>query len=299
MIRLGLVGAGRWGRRFIETIAAMPSELELAVVASRNPETKGLVPPACRVETDWHAALEGVDGVVIASPPGTHGPLLMAAIESGVPALVEKPLTLDPEEALAAVKAAQRKGAVVLVDHVHLFSAAFEAFQREAPALGKLKALRTEGGNWGPFRPDVGPLWDYAPHDVSFCIAAADARVESAACRREEARDGGETLRIALAFSPGLAADIRVSNLLKTRTRLFEARYERGLLAIEDAPEPKLTLQKPGEPPRAVPLGPGRPLERALRAFAKAVASKDKSLASLRLGAEVVDVLAGCQKALG
>ena len=43
MIRLALIGAGRWGRNYIRTIMGLDGA-ELVVVASGNPETAGLVP---------------------------------------------------------------------------------------------------------------------------------------------------------------------------------------------------------------------------------------------------------------
>jgi predicted dehydrogenase len=271
-VKLGLIGAGRWGRRFIETIKTLPG-FELSVVASSNPETPALTGPGTRVVSDWREALSGVDGVIVATPPSAHAAAVTAAIERGLPAMVEKPLTTDFTQAKALLALAEHKKAIVLVDHIHLFSAAFDRFQEKASKLGELKSLRTEGGNWGPFREDVGPLWDYGPHDVAFCLAAAKRKPRSVVYKREEQRDGGETIRLALGFSEGLAADIKVSNILKERTRIFEAVYEKGTARLEHRPDDEA------------------PLARALKAFAAAVKKKDHSLSSLKLGVDVVEVL--------
>jgi predicted homoserine dehydrogenase-like protein len=45
-IRLGLAGAGRWGRNYIRTIAGL-SGVRLTRVASSNPATADLLPPDC------------------------------------------------------------------------------------------------------------------------------------------------------------------------------------------------------------------------------------------------------------
>ena len=83
-LKLGLVGAGRWGRNYVRTIATLDG-LRLAAVASRNPETATLVPPHCHIVTDWHdlIAMPGIDGIIIASPPATHAEILLAAIAAG------------------------------------------------------------------------------------------------------------------------------------------------------------------------------------------------------------------------
>ena len=50
-LRLALIGAGRWGRNYIRTVA-LSSDAELMRVASSNPQTRGLVPASCAVDPD-------------------------------------------------------------------------------------------------------------------------------------------------------------------------------------------------------------------------------------------------------
>lgn len=301
MIRLGLIGAGRWGRRYIETLSFLPG-LALSAVASRNPETPSLVGPDCRVFPDWREliALAKIDGLVVAAPPAFHAEMASAALEAGHPVLVEKPLTMDLKEAKALLALAQKKESLVLVGHTHIFSAAYAALRAQAEALGRLLGLRTVGGNHGPFRKDIGPLWDYAPHDVAFCLDLTGDKPLSAAGRREEntEKGPGENLRLALGFRQGVSAEIRVGNRFPRKQRIFEASYEGGKLLIDDMKEEKLILQPPSGPPKPIALEPGRPLERQLQAFGRAIKARMKDLSSLRLGVAVVDVLAACQKSL-
>lgn len=301
MIRLGLIGAGRWGRRYIETLSSL-SGLALSAVASRNPQTSSLVGSDCRIVDDWRRLLEGsrLDGLIVATPPAFHAEVASAALEAGLPVLVEKPLTMNLEQAKALLALAQRKESLVLVGHTHLFSAAYAALRAQAGELGRLLGLRTLGGNHGPFQEGIGPLWDYAPHDVAFCLDLTGEKPLSAAGRREESpgEGPGENLRLALGFRQGVSADIQVGNSFIGKKRIFEASYEKGTLVIDDMKERKLTLQPPEGPSRPIALEAGRPLERQLQAFGRAIAAPSKDLSSLRLGVAVVDVLAACQKDL-
>ena len=69
-LRLGLIGAGRWGRTLARVISTMPG-MQLGVVATRNPESKAFFPEQDLV-SDWQALLERpLDGVIVASPPAT------------------------------------------------------------------------------------------------------------------------------------------------------------------------------------------------------------------------------------
>ena len=65
-----------------------------------------------------------IDAVVIAAPTTAHVPLALAAIERGLPVLVEKPLAATHAEALAIVAAGRAQGVPVQVGHVERYNPA-------------------------------------------------------------------------------------------------------------------------------------------------------------------------------
>ena len=79
--------------------------------------------------------------------------MTLAAVDRGLPVLVEKPLTLDVGEAEAILDQARSKGAIVLVDHIYLYSAAWEALKREGIRLGPIRTITAKGGRWGGSGP--------------------------------------------------------------------------------------------------------------------------------------------------
>ena len=125
-IKLALIGAGRWGKCFISTINQM-AEVELVALISSKPENSVLVPNTCRVVADWRDIIssEDIEGVIVATPPATHFHIAKAAIKAGKPVLIEKPVTMDVQQAEDLLKLSRRMDVPVLVDHIHLFSAAY------------------------------------------------------------------------------------------------------------------------------------------------------------------------------
>src|SRR5688500_16219853 len=99
-IRTVLVGAGRWGQRYIATLRELRT-FALRVVVSQNPETARSVPEGCEVVTDWRRAIErgDIDAAIIATPPRLHAEILASCLDRGLPAIVEKPLCLSSAEA--------------------------------------------------------------------------------------------------------------------------------------------------------------------------------------------------------
>ena len=170
-LRLGLIGAGRWGRVYIKTIERM-NGFSLVRLASRNPESRSLVNKDCQISDNWRAVAEAkdLDGVIIAAPPIMHAEITRAAIYASNPVIVEKPLTLDLGEAEALLSEAEQHRAIVLVDHIHLYHPAYRALKKLGSGLGPVQTIHGMAGDWGPFRKDVSILWDRGSHDVAMCI---------------------------------------------------------------------------------------------------------------------------------
>ncbi|NQU61358.1 MAG: Gfo/Idh/MocA family oxidoreductase [Rhodospirillales bacterium] len=295
-IRLGLIGAGPWGRNYIKTIGALEG-VTLSRLASSNPESRDLVASTCVISPDWRDALKtgDIDGVIIATPPATHAEVMLEAINIGLPVLAEKPMTMSAVDAKAVLAAADSKDSIVLIDHIHLYSAAWEALKREAKALGPLRAISAVAGNWGPFRPDTPMLWDWGSHDIAMCldlIGQTPDRAEARGIEDRETADGrGQTLALELGFGD-VTARIALSNLHPQKERLFTASFQGGELVYDDTADDKLRLKTaPGDFGRAPKLGPGTPLERIVRAFAGAIAAGQPATADAGLGADVVRVL--------
>jgi predicted dehydrogenase len=305
-VRLALVGAGRWGRNYIRTIASLDG-VELVAVASRNAETAGLAPPGCRIVEDWRDVTDAADveGVIVASPPGTHAEILVAALARDKAVLVEKPVVMSRSDAAQVRAALGERPAVVLVDHTHLFHPAFRALRREAGSLGPVRAIKSSAGNHGPYRRDASVLWDWAPHDLAMCraLVSGAARVERA--RRAEVRviDGVAAERLVLDLTFGTTpANVTVSTL-DGRHRSFAAQFDSCTLVFRDFVDDKLVRFAPGADiatgaGTAVAVGSELPLSRAVIEFAERIRAKNTDRGSIDLGLTVVDLIADAEAML-
>ena len=293
--RLGLIGAGPWGRNYINTIAGLDG-MQLTRLASRNSESAGLVGSECIINENWQDLIGAgdLDGIIIASPAYSHADMVMAAIGRGLAVLVEKPMTLSVADAEKILATAQAEDAIVMVDHIHLYSAAWEAVKREAPALGAIRAISGVAGKWGPFPPSTPVLWEWGSHDIAMCINLMGRPPEIATATRTDIRDGGETLSVVLGFGD-TEARISIGNLYPEKTRLFTISFENGELIYDDALDgsDKVRLKtSPRDPGGTFKLDPGTPLERAVLAFRDAILRGAPEWDDAVLGAQVVRTLA-------
>ena len=288
-LRLGLAGAGRWGRNYIRTIAGLGG-VRLARVASGNPETKPLVPADCQVVGSWHELIDAaaLDGLIISTPPATHAEIARAAIRQRIPVLIEKPLALSAADARGVRDLANQRGVYALVEHTHLFSPAFRALKGLLARYGGVREIRSEAGNHGPYRRDVSVLWDWGPHDVAMCLDLMQAAPTTVTCSVEK-RDGpAQTVSLALAFPSGVTASILLSNM-RDKTRRFAVRCAKAELVYDDLSAQKLLVD--GSP---VPIAGELPLTVAVRQFAATIAARGTDRSSLDLAVSVVEVLEAC-----
>ncbi|BAE48942.1 Gfo/Idh/MocA family protein [Paramagnetospirillum magneticum] len=304
-VRLALIGAGRWGRNYIRTIAGLPGAA-LVRLASSNPESHVLAPPGCVVDAHWRTSIAApeVEAVIVSTPPASHAEITLAAIAAGKAVLVEKPLTLDLGEADAIARAAREAGAMVWVEHTQLFNPAWTALKAALTSIGPIRAIRSEAGNHGPYRKGGVPmLWDWGAHDIAqtLDLMGRDPNRVSAAWAARGEKEGGDSgdVTLTLAFD-GIEARIRLCNTMD-KARRFAVHGERGVLLFDDTAADKLT-RHPSCPDFGWPAGKGdtlaidseMPLARAVRLFAQAVRTPRPGPSPLDLGLRVVRALAAC-----
>lgn len=165
-IRLGILGAGARGSDAYGAWAlAHPDRASIAAVADPMPHRRerladsGNVPAAHRYP-DWRDLIAdadaiGLDAIVIALPDALHVPAALAAIETGLPILLEKPAATTSGDLEALAAAARDRKARIWIGHVMRYQQFWLAIRRllDAGAIGRLMTMRVE--------ENIG-FWHYA-----------------------------------------------------------------------------------------------------------------------------------------
>jgi predicted dehydrogenase/RimJ/RimL family protein N-acetyltransferase len=234
-VRVAVVGQGSIGRRH----AALALELGHELVVY-DPGPAQPPPSPARIASSARECIEAADAAIVASPSSEHVAHARAAIELGVPVLVEKPLALDAARAAELDWLARERGTMLSV----------AMNMREHPGVRALAALVAEGevgailrasawcGSWlpgwhatGDYRESYsargelggGVLLDVAVHELDYLLAlAGPARSVSAlACHVSELQTDVEDLAsITMELCSGGVAQIAVD--------CFDRAYTRG-----------------------------------------------------------------------
>ena len=173
MIKLAVVGAGRWGPNLINNLYTH-KDAWISWVADSNPSRLQAVQDRFTgVQTTENAAAaieaDDVDAVLIATPTSTHFEFAARALEAGKHVLVEKPLAGTVAEAEELCELAAKTDLVLMVGHIFVYNAASRRAKEYIAEgeLGRIYYISMERTNLGPIRADVNAAWDLAAHDIS------------------------------------------------------------------------------------------------------------------------------------
>lgn len=301
MIRIALLGFGRWGRNYARVLADLPGA-RLAAVA--DPDAEAAI------------ARPDIDAVVIATPASTHHALARRALLARKHVLVEKPLALAAKGADEIAALARAGGLIALVGHTFLYHPGIAAMKAllEEPPTGALRYIAARRVNLGPVRADVSALWDLAAHDVAIAshLAGAEPLRVSAVDGRWLDPQRSDAAFLTLSYPRGVRAQIHVSWIDATKVREVVAVAAARRIVFDDlAPEAKLRVYENAADPRAWPGGglpaaggwtPPVPREEPLRAlcahFVRAIEGREPPRTPAEQGARVVRVLEAAERSI-
>jgi inositol 2-dehydrogenase len=168
MIRIGLIGAGRMGRVYAQTLSQMRTEVNLAGVADQNVDLVKKVAGEFGIQncySDHRELLANpqIDAVVVATSTHTHVQVVVDAADAGKHIFCEKPLALDLAGCDKANSAVRKAGVKFMVGFMRRFD----------PSYVKAKQLIAEGAIGTPVmykgvgRDPGCPDLKFAPRAVS------------------------------------------------------------------------------------------------------------------------------------
>ncbi|MCM2428247.1 Gfo/Idh/MocA family protein [Streptomyces sp. RKAG337] len=161
-LRVGLVGYGLAGSVFHAPLVAATDGLVLDTVVTSNPERREQARaehPGVRFASSPDELWTGdpVDLVVLASPNRTHVPLATAALQAGVPVVVDKPLAGTAAEAYELAALAKDRGLLLSVFQNRRWDNDFRTLRHlvDSGELGTVQRFESRFERWRP-RPKGG-----------------------------------------------------------------------------------------------------------------------------------------------
>ncbi len=306
--RVGVVGVGSLGFHHARILRDLPGARMVGVHDTR-PERLAEVGSQLEVPTfeELEPLLDAADALVVAVPTTAHEAVARAALERGLPVLVEKPIAPDLDAADRILAAAESGGTFVQIGHVERFNAGIRACE---PYLDQ--PLFVESHRLAPFGvrgTDVAVVLDLMIHDLDLVLSLVRRPVVRVAASGVPVLTPSPDIANArLEFEGGGVANLTASRVSLEKLRKIRFFQRSGYISLDLASGRGEFLRlregfrlSPGEPLAGtriedvvehIPLvGDGaEPLREELRSFVGAVRGENDVAVTGREGREALAV---------
>jgi predicted dehydrogenase len=270
MLRVALVGFGHAGAVFHAPLIESTPGMRVAAIVTAAPErverASREYPRACilpTVEALWDAA-DQYDLAVIAAPNRVHVPLGIAALESGLPVIIDKPLAPTVTEACALIDTARSVHRLLTVFHNARWSIPFLTVQHviRCGLLGPIVSYEARMERYRP-APRVGAwrergapeeagglLYDLGSHliDQALQLFGPVTHVYAELDHRRPGTEVDDDSFVCLRFASGVRARLWMSYLAQLPGPVARVTGLHGTFIKMDADPQEAALQSGMQP---------------------------------------------------
>lgn len=239
-MRVAVVGAGYWGSNLVRVFHQLGALYRICDFSPVRLSQAAASYPDVLTTSAYHAILEdpAVDAVVIATPAETHAELAEKALLAGKDVFVEKPLTLNCNEAERLTSLAESEKRILMVGHLLEFHPAVTRLAEliDEGKLGRLEYIYSNRLNMGKVRQEENALWSFAPHDISVILLLLKRMpIQVAATGGTYLQPNVADVTVStMLFDRGVRAHLFVSWLHPYKEQKLVVVGERGMAVLDD-----------------------------------------------------------------
>ena len=319
VIKLAVIGSGKWGMNHIRTAYELIGD-NLKYVCDIDVSNENKVKEISKTikfTTILDDVLKDKDinSVIIATPAETHFEVSKRCLDHDKHVLVEKPITLVSGDAKVLVDLADAKDKRLMVGHVLLYHPAIVKIKKmlNNGRLGMLQYIYSNRLNLGTVRSEENILWSFAPHDISIMqyLTGNNPINVSAKGAVFLQNDIEDTTLTFLEYPDNVHAHIFVSWLHPFKEHRLLVIGDKGMLVFEDSlKDDKLkyyekgyhkvngVLEKFDNEYEVVKIDTRQPLAEEQKHFFDCVIKGKKPLTNGVHAVEVLEILEKAQKSL-
>lgn len=233
-VKTGLVGAGVFGGYHAGKIAASDRTAFAGVFDPDMARAKALADKHDVGVFESEAALhDACDAVIVACPAIYHKSVVENALKAGLHVLVEKPLALTGDEAMALAELAESKSLVLQVGHQERLVLEAMGFFDISEQPQAIEAVRE-----GPPAPDgrasdVSVIWDLMTHDLDMTARLMGAGASARGIGAVKHTKHIDTAVAEILFPDGRTARLKASRAAPERQRHMTVTYPSGRIHVD------------------------------------------------------------------
>lgn len=186
-MKIGLVGAGYWGQKYVRIINETPG-VELSAVHDIDERKRW------NFGSKFFASYEkftraDFDAAIVTSPAKFHFVDAVNLLEAGKHVLVEKPFAFNEFLHKTLVTSAENAGRVIFPAHIYWHNDYVDYLAKAVNGMN-IRYIQGLRQSLGPVRQDCGVLYDLIPHDLSILQKLGLETPDSVQCSSTKVDDG-------------------------------------------------------------------------------------------------------------
>jgi len=174
MVGIGVIGTGYWGKNHVRAYKELESDglIDVVKICDVDEQRAKELGDSLGVShlTDYRELIldPDIDAVSIATPSGTHYKIAREFMSAGMDVLVEKPMTMNIQEAKELVEVSEESGRVLMVGHIFRYHPAVRELKRriDAGEFGKIQNIISNRLAFGLPRRDMGVIYALGIHEL-------------------------------------------------------------------------------------------------------------------------------------
>ncbi len=301
MLRVGVIGLGAMGKNHVRVYSELP-DVEVVGIADVDYELAQSLAETYHTApfADYQELLkQGLDAVSIVVPTSLHREIAVAAAQSGLNMLVEKPIADTINSTREIIKAAEENKVKLMVGHIERFNPAVTVLKKE---IQNAKVSLVEITRIGPFPPrvkDVGVVVDLATHDIDLITHLAGSEFKKIYSLTSRSLAQHEDTAILLfEMENGALARVTVNWLTPFKVREIniatKEKFIKASLIDQKVSEYSKYKEDDSYLVKELNVPFGEPLKLELQAFIESIESNTESPISGEDGLRAVEVAIRC-----
>ena len=308
-LRIGLIGAGRHGSRYIHHLLHDLPGVSLAALCRKRID-EGL--PLLRtrgipIYGDYRTLIADprVEAIVVVAPPSLSPEICLESVKVGKPLLVEKPLAPTGHEARAMVTAAEEAGLLLMTAQTMRFDSTILLLKDHLPEIGRLRyatfTSRIEAKASAQVRSSIagqrGALLEFGVHLLDLVPYLTGEEVAVVCCELDRLPiEAPDTMAIVQAkTASGLRCVLDIARVVAGRVGRMEWVGTKGQIAA-DWCHHRVTGVIGDEAPCEWEVQPQQTILATLRAFVHAIETNTPPPITGRDGCCAVEVADACYR---
>jgi predicted dehydrogenase len=307
-LRIGLIGAGRHGSRYIHHLLHDLPGVSLAALCRKRIEEglPSLSTTEIPVYGDYRALIADpkVEAIVVVTPPSLCYEICLEAVKARKPILIEKPLAPTGREARAMVAAAEEAGLLLMTAQTLRFDSTILLLRERLAEIGRIRyatftsRIETKAGaQQPPMLGQRGALLEFGIHLFDLVPFLTGEEVVTVRCKLDQLPTiAPDTMAMVQAHTAsGLRCVMDVARVREGRVARTEWVGTQGQVAA-DWFHQRLSGTISDNAPFERGVQPQQTILGALRAFAHAVETNSPPPITGRDGCRAVEVADACYR---